>query len=185
MHMLGFGGGWGWGWGWGIILSGFPAASAAGLVRAPLTCSAITVRHAWEKNGAAIDVNASPRLRLDPDGTLHVSQTWSGDIGTYTCRVTSVGGNDSRNAHLRVRSARLPFLSRISSVVLHLRWRCAPSLMAFSFSPPPLQAASSRSRESSRPFERRREASHQPHMGPGLRRQQPPDPLHPGGLGKQ
>uniref|UniRef100_A0A8C6MIQ1 Sidekick cell adhesion molecule 2 n=1 Tax=Nothobranchius furzeri TaxID=105023 RepID=A0A8C6MIQ1_NOTFU len=53
--------------------------------------------------GSVIDVNTSPRLRLDPDGTLHISQTWSGDIGTYTCRVTSVGGNDSRSAHLRVR----------------------------------------------------------------------------------
>lgn len=62
-------------------------------------------RHVWEKSGTAIDVSASPRLRQDPDGTLHISQTWSGDIGTYTCRVTSVGGNDSRSAHLRVRSA--------------------------------------------------------------------------------
>uniref|UniRef100_A0A8C6WSG5 Sidekick cell adhesion molecule 2a n=1 Tax=Neogobius melanostomus TaxID=47308 RepID=A0A8C6WSG5_9GOBI len=59
--------------------------------------------HVWEKSGALIDVNMSPRLRLDPDGTLYISQTWSGDIGTYTCRVTSVGGNDSRSAHLRVR----------------------------------------------------------------------------------
>lgn len=56
-------------------------------------------------------MNSSPRLRLDPDGTLHISQTWSGDIGTYTCRVTSVGGNDSHSAHLRVRSAVCPFLS--------------------------------------------------------------------------
>lgn len=56
-----------------------------------------------------IDVNTSPRLRLDPDGTLHISQTWSGDIGTYTCRVTSVGGNDSRSAHLRVRSAHFTY----------------------------------------------------------------------------
>lgn len=67
------------------------------------------LRHVWEKSGGAIDVNTSPRLRLDPDGTLHISQTWSGDIGTYTCRVTSVGGNDSRSAHLRVRSAIVPF----------------------------------------------------------------------------
>ncbi|MEQ2177407.1 hypothetical protein GOODEAATRI_003170, partial [Goodea atripinnis] len=59
--------------------------------------------YVWEKSGSVIDVNSSPRLRLDPDGTLHISQTWSGDIGTYTCRVTSVGGNDSRSAHLRVR----------------------------------------------------------------------------------
>uniref|UniRef100_A0A8C5B5A4 Fibronectin type-III domain-containing protein n=1 Tax=Gadus morhua TaxID=8049 RepID=A0A8C5B5A4_GADMO len=42
--------------------------------------------YVWEKTGALMDVN-----------------TWSGDIGTYTCRVTSVGGNDSRSAHLRVR----------------------------------------------------------------------------------
>lgn len=62
-----------------------------------------------------IDVNTSPRLRLDPDGTLHISQTWSGDIGTYTCRVTSVGGNDSRSAHLRVRFAHVsPVLISLS-----------------------------------------------------------------------
>lgn len=60
-------------------------------------------RHVWEKEGTAINVQAIPRMRTDPDGTLHISQTWSGDIGTYTCRVTSVGGNDSRSAHLRVR----------------------------------------------------------------------------------
>lgn len=76
-------------------------------------CFKIAASHVWEKSGSAIDVNASPRLRLDPDGTLHISQTWSGDIGTYTCRVTSVGGNDSRSAHLRVRSAPFPSLSRI------------------------------------------------------------------------
>ncbi|KAM9457056.1 protein sidekick-2 isoform 2-T2 [Clarias gariepinus] len=76
--------------------------------KATMTCgvthdSSVTVRHMWEKGGLAIDVNSSPRLRLDPNGTLHIAQTWSGDIGTYTCRVTSVGGNDSRSAHLRVR----------------------------------------------------------------------------------
>ena len=40
---------------------------------------------------------------LDGSGSLRISQTWSGDIGTYTCRVLSAGGNDSRSAHLRVR----------------------------------------------------------------------------------
>lgn len=54
-------------------------------------------------------------------------------------------------------------------------------------SPSPLgvQAASPRSGESSHAFEHHREESHQPHVGPGLRRQQPPDPLHPGGLREQ
>ncbi|XP_040885449.1 protein sidekick-2 [Toxotes jaculatrix] len=76
--------------------------------KAIMTCgvthdTSVTVRHVWEKEGTVINVQSIPRMRLDADGTLHISQTWSGDIGTYTCRVTSVGGNDSRSAHLRVR----------------------------------------------------------------------------------
>uniref|UniRef100_A0A8C6TZX2 Sidekick cell adhesion molecule 2a n=1 Tax=Neogobius melanostomus TaxID=47308 RepID=A0A8C6TZX2_9GOBI len=81
------------------VIKGTKAVMTCGVTHDP----SVTVRHVWEKSGALIDVNMSPRLRLDPDGTLYISQTWSGDIGTYTCRVTSVGGNDSRSAHLRVR----------------------------------------------------------------------------------
>lgn len=81
-----------------------------------------TSRHVWEKSGSVIDVNTSPRLRLDPDGTLHISQTWSGDIGTYTCRVTSVGGNDSRSAHLRVRSAFFFFFCLTPPLSSHAFW---------------------------------------------------------------
>uniref|UniRef100_A0A8C6SX82 Sidekick cell adhesion molecule 2b n=1 Tax=Neogobius melanostomus TaxID=47308 RepID=A0A8C6SX82_9GOBI len=68
-----------------------------------LWCVSMLRRHVWEKEGSVINVQSIPRMKLDADGTLHISQTWSGDIGTYTCRVTSVGGNDSRSAHLRVR----------------------------------------------------------------------------------
>ncbi|XP_040032310.2 protein sidekick-2 isoform X2 [Gasterosteus aculeatus] len=76
--------------------------------KAIMTCGvthdrSVTVRHVWEKEGSLVNVQSVPRMRLETDGTLHISQTWSGDIGTYTCRVTSVGGNDSRSAHLRVR----------------------------------------------------------------------------------
>jgi protein sidekick len=60
-------------------------------------------RYVWEKDGATMAVETNPRVRLDRNGSLHISQTWSGDIGTYTCRVLSAGGNDSRSAHLRVR----------------------------------------------------------------------------------
>lgn len=60
-------------------------------------------RYVWEKDGAALGPESGPRVRLDEAGTLHISQTWSGDIGTYTCKVISAGGNDSRSAHLRVR----------------------------------------------------------------------------------
>uniref|UniRef100_A0AAR2JFZ4 Sidekick cell adhesion molecule 2a n=1 Tax=Pygocentrus nattereri TaxID=42514 RepID=A0AAR2JFZ4_PYGNA len=81
------------------VIKGTKATMSCGVTHDP----SVTVRHIWEKGGLAIDVKSSPRLRVDPNGTLHISQTWSGDIGTYTCRVTSVGGNDSRSAYLRVR----------------------------------------------------------------------------------
>lgn len=97
----------------------------------PSSCCPSTSRYVWEKSGAVIDVNTSPRLRQDPDGTLHISQTWSGDIGTYTCRVTSVGGNDSRNAHLRVRSVFPPsyLIVCISPAPLLLYLRLAGNMM--------------------------------------------------------
>ncbi|KAI1232491.1 Protein sidekick-2 [Lamprotornis superbus] len=60
-------------------------------------------RYVWEKDGTPLGPESGPRVRLDELGTLHISQTWSGDIGTYTCKVISAGGNDSRSAHLRVR----------------------------------------------------------------------------------
>ncbi|CAG06587.1 unnamed protein product, partial [Tetraodon nigroviridis] len=80
------------------VIKGTKAFMTCGVTHDP----SVTVKHIWEKEGTAINVQAIPRMRTDPDGTLHISQTWSGDIGTYTCRVTSVGGNDSRSAHLRV-----------------------------------------------------------------------------------
>ncbi|XP_048846455.1 protein sidekick-2-like [Brienomyrus brachyistius] len=76
--------------------------------KAVMTCGvthdiSVTIKYAWEKGGVPLNIDSTPRIRLEPDGTLHISQTWSGDIGTYTCRVLSVGGNDSHSAHLRVR----------------------------------------------------------------------------------
>uniref|UniRef100_A0A8C9WZ90 Sidekick cell adhesion molecule 2 n=1 Tax=Sander lucioperca TaxID=283035 RepID=A0A8C9WZ90_SANLU len=81
------------------VIKGTKAIMTCGVTHDP----SVTVRHVWEKDGSVINVQSIPRMRLEADGTLHISQTWSGDIGTYTCRVTSVGGNDSRSAHLRVR----------------------------------------------------------------------------------
>ncbi|KAM6964645.1 protein sidekick-2 isoform 1-T1 [Tautogolabrus adspersus] len=81
------------------VIKGTKAIMTCGVTHDP----SVTVRHIWEKDGSVVQVQSIPRMRLDADGTLHISQTWSGDIGTYTCRVTSVGGNDSRSAHLRVR----------------------------------------------------------------------------------
>ncbi|XP_043956286.1 protein sidekick-2 isoform X1 [Gambusia affinis] len=106
------------------VIKGTKAVMTCGVTHDP----SVTIRYVWEKSSSVIDVNSSPRLRLDPDGTLHISQTWSGDIGTYTCRVTSVGGNDSRSAHLRVRQ--LPhapenpvaILSRTEKRAINLTW---------------------------------------------------------------
>uniref|UniRef100_A0A8C6T0U0 Sidekick cell adhesion molecule 2b n=1 Tax=Neogobius melanostomus TaxID=47308 RepID=A0A8C6T0U0_9GOBI len=81
------------------VIKGTKAVLTCGVTHDP----SVSVRHVWEKEGSVINVQSIPRMKLDADGTLHISQTWSGDIGTYTCRVTSVGGNDSRSAHLRVR----------------------------------------------------------------------------------
>uniref|UniRef100_A0A673YTQ3 Sidekick cell adhesion molecule 2 n=2 Tax=Salmo trutta TaxID=8032 RepID=A0A673YTQ3_SALTR len=106
------------------VIKGTKAVMSCGVTHDP----SVSVRYVWEKSGSVVDVSTSPRLRLDPDGTLHLSQTWSGDIGTYTCRVTSVGGNDSRSAHLRVRQ--LPHapeipgaaLSQVEKRAINLTW---------------------------------------------------------------
>ncbi|NWR32802.1 SDK2 protein, partial [Tachuris rubrigastra] len=81
------------------VIKGTKAVMSCGVTHDP----SVDVRYVWEKDGAPLGPESSPRVRLDEVGTLHISQTWSGDIGTYTCKVISAGGNDSRSAHLRVR----------------------------------------------------------------------------------
>lgn len=80
-----------------------PFAPPSGGLRGTTTPGSSWHRYVWEKDGAPLGPESGPRVRLDEEGTLHISQTWSGDIGTYTCKVISAGGNDSRSAHLRVR----------------------------------------------------------------------------------
>uniref|UniRef100_A0A672QA21 Sidekick cell adhesion molecule 2 n=1 Tax=Sinocyclocheilus grahami TaxID=75366 RepID=A0A672QA21_SINGR len=94
------------------VIKGTKATMTCGVTHDP----SVSVRFVWEKEGQVVIPQSLPRLRLDVNGTLHISQTWSGDIGTYTCRVTSVGGNDSRSAHLRVRQ--LPHAPENPSAVL-------------------------------------------------------------------
>lgn len=47
-------------------------------------------------------LSSSSRAHLAPDGTLRIDQARNTDIGTYTCIVTSPGGNDTRSAKLEV-----------------------------------------------------------------------------------
>ncbi|XP_039588144.1 protein sidekick-1 isoform X2 [Passer montanus] len=74
---------------------------------ATLRCEAthdprISIRYLWKKDSVVINPSSSSRITVEKDGTLLISQTWSGDIGDYTCEVISSGGNDSRTARLEV-----------------------------------------------------------------------------------
>ncbi|NXS16173.1 SDK1 protein, partial [Mystacornis crossleyi] len=74
---------------------------------ATLRCEAthdprISIRYLWKKDSVVINPSSSSRITVEKDGTLLISQTWSGDIGDYTCEVVSSGGNDSRTARLEV-----------------------------------------------------------------------------------
>ncbi|KAJ8253833.1 hypothetical protein COCON_G00204450 [Conger conger] len=61
----------------------------------------VSVRFVWKKDDAVVSQSTGGRVTLK-DGSLHISQTWSGDIGDYTCDVLSQAGNDSKSARLEV-----------------------------------------------------------------------------------
>ncbi|XP_043941066.1 protein sidekick-2 [Protopterus annectens] len=94
------------------VIKGTKATLRCGVIHDP----SVTVRFLWEKDSAMLNVDAVPRMQVEPDGTLHISQTWSGDIGAYTCKVISIGGNASHTAHLMVRE--LPHAPGNPSAVL-------------------------------------------------------------------
>uniref|UniRef100_A0A672KAV3 Protein sidekick-1-like n=1 Tax=Sinocyclocheilus grahami TaxID=75366 RepID=A0A672KAV3_SINGR len=88
---------------------------------AVLNCGAIhdprvTVRYAWKKGTKPLSVSTGGRVSVK-EGSLHISQTWSGDIGDYTCRVISPAGNDSKTARLEV--IELPHSPRNLQVALN------------------------------------------------------------------
>ncbi|XP_033923716.1 protein sidekick-2 [Melopsittacus undulatus] len=106
------------------VIKGTKAVMSCGVTHDP----SVDVRYLWEKDGAPLSTESGPRVRLDEMGTLHISQTWSGDIGTYTCKVVSAGGNDSRSAHLRVRQlphapeSPVAMLSPMEKRAINLTW---------------------------------------------------------------
>ncbi|NXW34850.1 SDK2 protein, partial [Phaetusa simplex] len=106
------------------VIKGTKAVMSCGVTHDP----SVDVRYVWEKDGAPLSPESGPRVRLDEVGTLHISQTWSGDIGTYTCKVVSAGGNDSRSAHLRVRQpphapeSPVAALSPLEKRAINLTW---------------------------------------------------------------
>ncbi|KAA0722521.1 Protein sidekick-1 [Triplophysa tibetana] len=88
---------------------------------AVLKCAAthdprVTVRYSWKRGNRILSVSTGGRVSMK-EGSLHISQTWSGDIGDYTCRVTSPAGNDSKTARLEV--IELPHSPRNLQVALN------------------------------------------------------------------
>uniref|UniRef100_A0A8C6TGS4 Sidekick cell adhesion molecule 1a n=1 Tax=Neogobius melanostomus TaxID=47308 RepID=A0A8C6TGS4_9GOBI len=65
---------------------------------AVLKCNAT---HDSRRGGATVVSTSGGRVSVR-QGSLTIGQTWSGDIGDYTCTVVSKAGNDSKTARLEV-----------------------------------------------------------------------------------
>ncbi|XP_073323462.1 protein sidekick-1 [Pagrus major] len=61
----------------------------------------VNIRYWWDRGGVVVPPTSGGRVSVR-QGTLTIGQTWSGDIGDYTCTVTSKAGNDSHSARLEV-----------------------------------------------------------------------------------
>uniref|UniRef100_A0A8C0N6R3 Sidekick cell adhesion molecule 1 n=1 Tax=Canis lupus familiaris TaxID=9615 RepID=A0A8C0N6R3_CANLF len=81
-----------------VVIKGTTATLRCGATHDPR----ITLRYVWKKDNTVITPSSSSRIVVEKDGSLLISQTWSGDIGDYTCEIISEGGNDSRTARLEV-----------------------------------------------------------------------------------
>ncbi|XP_073742419.1 protein sidekick-1 isoform X1 [Callorhinus ursinus] len=81
-----------------VVIKGTTAMLRCGATHDPR----IALRYVWKKDNAVITPSSSSRVMVEKDGSLLISQTWSGDIGDYTCEIVSEGGNDSRTARLEV-----------------------------------------------------------------------------------
>ncbi|CAL8330871.1 unnamed protein product [Merluccius merluccius] len=73
---------------------------------ATLDCNAqhdprVEISFQWHRSGVLVRPSSGGRVSVR-QGSLTIGQTWSGDIGDYTCAVTSRAGNDSRSARLEV-----------------------------------------------------------------------------------
>ncbi|XP_010778083.1 protein sidekick-1-like, partial [Notothenia coriiceps] len=71
-----------------------------------LVCTAthdprVNISFSWERGGVLVRPSSGGRVSMR-QGSLTIGQTWSGDIGDYTCTVKSRAGNDSQSARLEV-----------------------------------------------------------------------------------
>uniref|UniRef100_A0A672KH47 Protein sidekick-1-like n=1 Tax=Sinocyclocheilus grahami TaxID=75366 RepID=A0A672KH47_SINGR len=98
------------------VIKGTTAVLNCGAIHDPRVTSLILLRYAWKKGTKPLSVSTGGRVSVK-EGSLHISQTWSGDIGDYTCRVISPAGNDSKTARLEV--IELPHSPRNLQVALN------------------------------------------------------------------
>uniref|UniRef100_A0A1A9UHY3 Protein sidekick n=1 Tax=Glossina austeni TaxID=7395 RepID=A0A1A9UHY3_GLOAU len=61
----------------------------------------------WYREGHPTAISNSQRIGVQSDGTLEIQAVRASDVGTYSCVVTSPGGNETRSARLSV--IELPF----------------------------------------------------------------------------
>lgn len=61
----------------------------------------------WYREAQATPITNSQRIGVQADGTLEIQAVRASDVGTYSCMVTSPGGNETRSARLSV--IELPF----------------------------------------------------------------------------
>ncbi|XP_076584593.1 protein sidekick-1 isoform X1 [Chaetodon auriga] len=61
----------------------------------------VNISFKWDRGGVPVISTSGGRVSVR-QGSLTIGQTWSGDIGDYTCTVTSQAGNDSHSARLEV-----------------------------------------------------------------------------------
>ncbi|KAK1343614.1 hypothetical protein QTO34_016394 [Cnephaeus nilssonii] len=81
-----------------VVIKGTTATLRCGATHDPR----VSLRYVWRKDNVVLAPPSSSRVLVEQDGSLLISQTWSGDIGDYTCEITSEGGSDSRTARLEV-----------------------------------------------------------------------------------
>ena len=62
----------------------------------------IPVKVYWTFQKRNLTAITSSRIKITADNTLHIEQVRNTDVGLYTCRVESIGGNDKRSARLDV-----------------------------------------------------------------------------------
>lgn len=61
----------------------------------------------WYRDSHQIPIVNSQRVFVQADGTLEIHAVRASDVGSYSCMVTSPGGNETRSARLSV--IELPF----------------------------------------------------------------------------